>query len=145
MRIIRMCLSLSLVISLAACSSMPSKLDAEERLELQVVFTISDDRKVSTIVSGYVGYSTGLGAKFATSSQALIVSILKDHRLAKVGERQVNALKLTAVIAEFKDDRDLQDVVDDLDRDPRIESVQKVSKYDLLTYNDPYMQLQGTV
>lgn len=145
MPITRMCLVFSLIVSLAACSSMPSKLDAEHRLELQVVFTISDDRKVSTMVSGYTDSFAGPRATAAPSRQALIASILKSHRLKKVGERQVDALKLTAVIAEFKDDRNLQDVVNDLDRDPRIESVQKVSKYDMLTYNDPYMPLQGTI
>jgi subtilisin family serine protease len=145
MRALNKFLFLILIVSSAACSSMPSKLDPEDRLKIQVVFTVSDDRKVPAMVSGYAGSSAGTSANTPTSSQAVIAGILKHHKLRKVGEKQVSALQLTAVIAEIKDDRDLQDVVNKLDRDPRIESVQKVSRYDLLTYNDPYAQFQGAV
>ena len=145
MLVLRKCLILTLVVSLAACSSMSVDLNPEERIKRQVVFTITDNRSVPTMVSGYTDFSARPRANAATSSQALIAGILKYHKLKKIGEKQVKALKIKAVIAEFREDRNLQDVVSELSQDPRIESVQKVSKYDLLTYNDPYLQLQSAV
>jgi len=137
-------LALSLIVSIAACSSMPSDLISEDRLNRQVVFTVSDSRSIPALASGYSDTSTTSDTSPAIDSEMLIAGILKQHKLTKIGEERITALKLKAVIAEFSRSRNRQDVLNALARDTRVESVQTVSKYRLLAYNDPYLQFQSS-
>jgi subtilisin family serine protease len=77
--------------------------------------------------------------------QIVISSIIDGHKLKKIGRWSLKTLGLEAVRAEFKRNRNIDDVIHALRQDARIESVHPIRTYHLLNYNDPYFKLQNTI
>lgn len=125
--------SVALVVAaliLSSCATTPNYEAMDEAFRNQILFTISEDGQASIETA---------------ESQAVVSSIIKLHGLRKVAQWSVKALGVEAIVAEFKRDRPVEDVLNALQADQRVESVQRVNTYELLTYNDTYFHLQNTV
>lgn len=139
---LRAALSLLLTVLLAGCASQPEILSPEEAYTRNVLFTVpvsGSSLPTSAVASSFAG--TGSGG----SPQNIIQAVLKFHGLTKVSQFSLHTLNVEAVVADIGPEKDLQDVVNALAKDKRVESVQTVKPYKLLAYNDPYFELQATV
>ncbi len=114
-----------------------SKVDAS-----QVDVSKVDVSQVAVSKSGAPEANPELSAR---ESEILITHIIRLHKLKKVAQWSVKALGVEAIVAEFNNDRQIEEVLAALQGDTRIESVQPVRTYELLTYNDPYFHLQNVV
>lgn len=124
----------------AGCESTP--LTPEERLGRQVMFTVVGQNITVPVVNGYtVDNFPGLTSR-EESLQPRVGKIISLHRLRKVSQWSIKALGLEAIVAEIKGDRSVEQVIDALARDERVESAQPLLTYDVLSYNDPYFELQ---
>ena len=143
-------LILTLVLALfllEGCASLDSRQE-EQRLSQRIVFTINYEiASEPSLVTSY-SYATPPElepVRVKERSQLIIDRVLRTHRLKKVSQWTVKPLHLEAVVAEFSGDKSLEEVIAELDADSRVNSVQSVKVYSLLTYNDPYFQLQNSV
>jgi subtilisin family serine protease len=126
-----------LLFIVAGCASTPPV----DMYEGNVVFTVPFLQSGSEL-------STGFSQKSSVdepSAQNLIQAVLRFHGLKKISQFTIQALNVEAVVAEFGPSRNLDDVVSALSADDRIQSVQSVKLYTLMSYNDPYFALQNTV
>lgn len=137
MRISRIGSACFLVFILAGCASKPP-LDIYAS---NVVFTVPYSQSGSQLASGLTQHAS----MDEPSAQSLIQAVLRFHGLTKVSQFSIQALNVEAVVAGFSPSRKLDDVVSELSADKRIESVQSVTSYTLMSYNDPYFELQSTV
>ena len=137
MRISRIGSACFLVFILAGCASKPP-LDIYAS---NVVFTVPYSQSGSQLASGLTQHAS----MDEPSAQSLIQAVLRFHGLTKVSQFSIQALNVEAVVAGFGPSRKLDDVVSELSADKRIESVQSVTSYTLMSYNDPYFELQSTV
>lgn len=131
----------------AACTSLDDR-PMEERFSQQVVFTISNDQAaVSTLLTSYSHAPSGNLEEVLIhqKSQAIIKAVLVFHRLKKVAQWSIKSLGVEAVVAEFNGKKTRDEVISSLLDDDRIDSVESVKTYRLLTYNDPYFELQNSV
>ncbi len=132
---------------LAGCASVDRE-SLAQRLSRQVVFTVSND--IAASPSFLTSYSHATfedmePALIREKSQSIIDGILRFHRLHKVSQWSMKTLGVEAVVAEFKGDKTLDEVIADLGADERVDSVESVKSYRVLTYNDPYFELQSSV
>ncbi len=139
--------SILAVAMISSCASVDNR-PVEEQFSRRVVFTISNDLAADS--SMITSYSQGTpqvleAARVKEKSQLIIDGVLRFHRLKKVSQWTVKSLHLEAVVAEFSGKKTLDEVIADLDADNRVDSVVPVKVYRLLTYNDPYFQLQSSV
>ena len=77
--------------------------------------------------------------------KALVRNIIKFHDLKTIAQWSVKAFGLEAIVAEFKTDRPIEEVLQALEQDQRVESVQRVNTYELLVHKNPYFHLQNTI
>lgn len=106
----------------------------EDMFRYQVLFTVSENLS-----------SSSMPAAKPEDSEKVVTAIIQIHDLKKVAQWSVKALGVEAIVAEFQTDRPIEEVLSALQADQRVESVQRVNTYDLLTYNDPYFHLQNAV
>jgi subtilisin family serine protease len=106
-----------------------------------VVFTVPYAQSGNQHSSGFAQHASG----DEPTAQNLIQAVLRFHGLTKVSQFTIQALNVEAVVAEFGPSRQLDDVVTALSADNRIQSVQSIKPYTLMSYNDPYFALQNTV
>ena len=137
MRISRTGSAVFLFCILAGCASKPP-LDIYAS---NVVFTVPYAQSGSQLASGLTQHAS----IDYPSAQSLIQAVLRFHGLTKVSQFTIQALNVEAVVAGFGPSRNLDDVVSELSADNRVESVQSVTPYRLMSYNDPYYALQSTV
>ncbi|MBO6703988.1 MAG: S8 family serine peptidase [Pseudomonadales bacterium] len=130
-----------LAVLLSGCASQPEALSPEEAFTRNVLFTIPLDSAGSPSQVSSSFAATGQ----STGSQNLIQAVLKFHGLTKVSQFSLQTLNVEAVVADIGPEKELQDVVNALSRDQRVESVQTVKPFKLMAYNDPYFELQATV
>ena len=126
-----------LLFIIAGCASTPP-LDIYAS---NVVFTVPYAQSGNQLTSGF----TQDASVDEPAAQNLIQAVLRFHGLTKVSQFTIQALKVEAVVAEFGPSRNLDDVVSALSADNRVQSVQSVKPYTLMSYNDPYFALQSTV
>ena len=71
-------------------------------------------------------------------------AIGEDYRLQEVGNFPLNSIRVQCIVYQFSDDRSLESVVEQLRRDPRIESVQTNQVFAGLRggHSDPYAALE---
>lgn len=132
------------VVVVTGCTSAPVPYD--ERLQRQVVFTVADPGTTSGLATGFSSTGETLAGDQENSTVDLgfrIDRIIQFHRLTKISQWSIKALGIEAVVAEIRGDRTVRQVLDELAGDHRVESVQSLSTYDLLSYNDPYFYLQA--
>jgi subtilisin family serine protease len=137
-------LCIASVFLVTGCTSAPVPYD--ERLERQVVFTVADPGTASDLATGFSSTGETLASDHVNSTVDLgfrIDRIVQFHRLTKISQWSIKALGIEAVVAEIRGDRAVSQVLEELAEDRRVESVQSLSTYDLLTYNDPYFYLQA--
>jgi len=108
----------------------------------QVLFTISEQQPQQMVKFSRYDYAV---TNTRQKLQIVIDSIMDGHKLKKIGRWSLKTLGLEAVRAEFKQNRNIDEVLHALRQDARIESVQPIKTYQLLIYNDPYFNLQNTV
>lgn len=114
----------------------------------RVVFTISNELPSQPgLLTSYshASYSDLEPVLVRERSRALVESVLRFHRLKRINQWSIKALGVEAVVAEFRSKRTLDEVIADLSSDDRVDTVQAVKPYKLLTYNDPYFELQSAV
>jgi len=130
---------LLLLMLLTGCASQQQVLTPEEAYTRNVLFTVP-------IESAGAGNSS-VASSFdqQSGSQNLIQAVLKFHGLTKISQFSLQTLNVEAVVADIGPEKELEDVVNALSRDQRVESVQTVKPFKLMTYNDPYFELQATV
>jgi subtilisin family serine protease len=138
---------LLLVILLAGCASQPQMLTPEQAYSRNVLFTVPVES-----AGAMSGARTGAGnmplaSSFSqeSGSQNLIQAVLKFHGLTKISQFSLQTLNVEAVVADIGPEKELEEVVNALSRDQRVESVQSVKPFKLMAYNDPYFELQATV
>ncbi|MEX2489587.1 MAG: S8 family serine peptidase, partial [Pseudomonadales bacterium] len=125
------------VFLLVSCANLQVANTHEDRLARQLVFTIPDgDHAVPGAFSG------GTAEK---DSDSLVQKILQLHGLKKIAQWSIKALGLEAIVAEVRGERNINEVLSALESDRRIESVQQAEIYKVLSYNDPYYNLQTSV
>ncbi|HIL82946.1 MAG TPA: hypothetical protein EYG52_05455 [Pseudomonadales bacterium] len=137
MRISRTGSAVFLLFIIAGCASTPP-LDIYAN---NVVFTVPYAQSGDQLASGFTQHAS----VDEPAAQNLIQAVLRFHGLTKVSQFTIQALKVEAVVAEFGPSRNLDDVVSALSADNRVQSVQSVKPYTLMSYNDPYFALQSTV
>ena len=129
------------------CASLDNRLE-EEQLSQRIVFTITNELAEDPALVTSYSYSTSPDiepARIEEKSQLIIDRVLRAHNLKKVSQWTVKSLHLEAVVAEFFGEKSVEEIIAELDADSRVNSVQSVKLYSLLTYNDPYFQLQNSV
>lgn len=122
---------------LSGCALAPYTPSPEERLQRQLIFTVAE----SPAPSFSSTFAEG-DAKPRSDVASVVGSILNLHQLKIISQWSINALGLKAVVAEIKGPQRLERVVQSLRQDGRVESVEPMKSYDLLTYNDPYFHMQ---
>ncbi|MBD3648846.1 MAG: S8 family serine peptidase [Pseudomonadales bacterium] len=123
---------------LGGCANLQWSPSDEERFARQLVFTISNDRDEPQS-------EPFAGAESEEDSASLISKILRFHGLKKIAQWSVKTLGLEAIVAEVRGQKSVDEVVSALRSDGRVQSVQPVVTYKVLTYNDPYFDLQNSV
>lgn len=126
-----------LLFIIAGCASTPPV----DIYASNVVFTVPLTQPGSELATGFAPNASMI----EQPGQNLIQAVLRFHGLKKVSQFTIQALNVEAVVAEFGPGRNLDDVVSGLSSDNRVESVQSVKPYTLMSYNDPYFALQNTV
>lgn len=137
MRVSRTGSLLFLLFLMAGCASTPPV----DMYASNVVFTVPYAQAGSELAVGFTSNSS----VNEPPEQNLIQAVLRFHGLKKVSQFTIQALNVEAVVAEFGSSRTLDDVVSGLSSDSRVQSVQSVKPYTLMSYNDPYFALQSTV
>jgi len=126
----------------AGCATSPANTEPGSQLDRRVMFTVSDSLGEPRLVNGYV--SESYQQKTRKDGLRLVVNrIVAFHRLKKISQWSIKALGLEAIVAEVRGDQSVEDAVNALTEDARIESVEPVVAFDLLSYNDPYFHLQN--
>ena len=139
-------LAILLLILLAAGCTSVEKRPVEEQLSQQVVFTIAiETADVASFVTSYSGVSLSEQALKQQKCLIIMEDVLRMHRLKKIAHWSIKPLGVEAVVAEFPSKISRDAVIVSLREDDRVESVESVKTYRLLTYNDPYFQLQNSV
>jgi subtilisin family serine protease len=137
MRISRTGSAIVLLLFIVGCASKQPL----DRYASNVVFTVPYAQSGNQLASGF----TQQTPVDSPAAQNLIQAVLRFHGLTKVSQFTIEALNVEAVVAGFGPSRNLDDVVSDLSEDKRVQSVQSVKPYTLMSYNDPYFALQSTV
>jgi len=126
------------VLVLTGCANQV--VNPETTFSRQIVITVAENSAVSNqpVEAGNVMTDEGL-----ETIQIRISEILTIHGLKKVAQWSIKALGIEAVLAEVKDKRSTDDVIQALKKDLRVESVEQVKTYKTLSYNDPYFGMQA--
>jgi len=136
---------LALIGLASACTSLDIR-PIEEQFSQQVVFTIAYRQgTVPAYVTSYSGASFSKPEQALIDQKSIIDAVLRFHRLKKIAQWSIKPLGVEAVVAEFDSRKTRDEVILNLLADDRIETVESVKTYQLLTYNDPYFQLQNSV
>ncbi len=147
-RMSRWCLLALALAALGGCTiSEPRPL--EEQLARQVVFTIANEppftpELYTVFMAG--SYSALMPELVKERTRAMAEDILRYHQLRKVSQWSIKSIGVDVVVAEIRGNKKTVDaVVAELSTDDRIDMVQTVNSYSLLTYNDPYFEMQNSV
>jgi len=124
---------------LSSCAA-PTKLVTQDTYSRTLLFTVPASSQYAFLASTFSGFPAR-----ERSIDTVIGEILSKHRLRKVRQFPIPELKVEAVVAEIRPKHELAEVIEALAKDDRVESVQNVRPYKLLSYNDPYFALQNTV
>lgn len=126
---------LSLVL-LSGCMLQPVSEDPGRNLDRRILFTVAEPGNGKNVLAGKMPVTSN------QKVEPLIKRIISFHRLKVISEWPIKVLGLEAIVAEIRGDRSVKNVVGALSKDARVESVQPVVRFKLLTYNDPYFSLQ---
>ena len=137
---IKQLICLASLVALASCAIQPTKQDMEKSLSRRIMFTVVEPRGDTSAGKMPV---TPDAANDKRGLEPLIKRIISFHRLKKISEWSIKALGIEAIVAEIRGNRSVEDVVSALSQDSRVESVQPIVTFHLLTYNDPYFHLQN--
>ena len=135
-------LGLLILVLLQGCAE-PTKLVRNDMYSRNVLFTVPVNNQYAMMSSGFSG-SEPVGPE-NIQTDTTIQRVLKFHNLRKISQFSIKTLNVETVVAEIAPRRELSEVMKALDADDRVQSVQSVRPYKLLSYNDPYFALQNTV
>jgi len=125
---------------LAGCAA-PTRLVQQDIYTTKVLFTVSVRAEYSALASGFGGSADS----YTAPAEQLIGEIIEAHDLEKISQFPIKSMAVEAVVARIREGASLEEVIAALAQDGRVESVQSIRPYKLLTYNDPYFALQNTV
>ncbi len=111
----------------------------EQRMARQVVFTVSDMPAEGEPVTARFPDNQDV---MRPDVAGMVGSILNLHQLKMISQWSINALGLKAIVAEIRGPQRVERVLQALKKDKRVETVQPMRSYELLTYNDPYFHMQ---
>jgi subtilisin family serine protease len=135
--------------SLHGCAWLQQKDLAPPNVARQILITIAVENQQSATLMGYqASGSVAIQNKPSTArknAEKIAESIARKHRLKIVGMWPIAALGVECVVLEVADNRTTEQVLFELRSEKQIESLQNVSSYKLMAYNDPYFHLQNTV
>jgi subtilisin family serine protease len=127
----------ALLLIATGCATVDTR-SPRQQMAQRVVFTVHVEQP-----------TTHNAYRADASSQAKgsisIQGILRFHKLKEIARWPIKSLGLEAIVAEFGQKRKLDELLVELQTDERVESVQPVSSFKLLSYNDPYFELQNAV
>jgi subtilisin family serine protease len=135
------------ILTLSGCAWLRPQAPVAAIIDRQVMITIAIDDRQPLHLMGYQPKD-----EVATEADTPAVNVKKlarfiarKHGLKVVSIWPIEALGIECVVLEIKDDRTTEQVLAALGNEKQIESMQTISSYKLLTYNDPYFHLQSTV
>lgn len=131
-------ISLVSLILLASCVMQTTSEGPGQNLSRRIMFTVAEPNR--NLLAGKMPETSEAGPN---KLESLIRRIISFHRLKMISEWPIKALGLEAIVAEIRGNRSVKDVVSALSKDSRVQSVQPVVKFKLLSYNDPYFHLQN--
>jgi subtilisin family serine protease len=131
-------LLLTLILTfLLGCSVTPQR-DSTDVYANNVIFTVPMAAGVPAMAASYAGAEN-------ESAQTIISAVLSFHGLRKVTQFSIRTMNAEAVVAEIGPRQTIKDVIHALSTDLRVQSVDMVKQFKLMSYNDPYFALQNTV
>jgi len=143
----RLIIILIILHTLSGCAWLRPQDPVAANIERQIMITIRVDSQQTLHVMGYQADNDATAEQTAVEINVEKVAkyIARKHNLKVVSIWPIEALGIECVVLEIKDDRTSDQVLAVLANEKQIESMQTVSSYKLLTYNDPYFHLQNTV
>lgn len=138
------------VVLLAACtgrmaaqtgSSKYLAWDASSRAERRILVTFVD-RSIDWAPLGRAVNQYRPRGEYQNSawSRRIATRLAEDHRLYQVAEWPITALGVHCVAYEIASDQSIEQVLESVSRDKRVDSVQRVHRFRVLS--DPYFRLQ---
>ncbi len=109
-----------------------------------IVFTVSHEHDTDYVVLASGFHASDLSSDKPTGIKSVIWDILRLHKLEKRSQFTIDTLGVEAVVADIPLEQSIPDVVNALSADSRVESVQGVQSFNLMSYNDPYFALQNS-
>jgi subtilisin family serine protease len=131
----------------SACAWLRPQDPVAPDIAKQIMITIAIGDQQSVHLMGYQAEdeATTESTGKVIDVEKIARSIAKEHGLKLVSISPIEVLGVQCVVLEIKDERTTEQVLAALGNEKLIESMQTVSSYKLLTYNDPYFHLQSTV
>jgi len=131
----------------SGCAWMRPQASVAPNVDRQVMITIAINDQQPVHLMGYRAKEDASTASVTPviNVEKIARYIARKHGLKLVSVWPIEALGIECVVLEIKDDRTTEQVLAALGNEKQIESMQTVSSYKLLTYNDPYFHLQSTV
>jgi hypothetical protein len=136
------------VILLTACATQPAKetgppysaTDEPARVERRILITFAD-RSINRIPLGGPADYRQRGAYLnSTWSSRIAASLAEEYQLQQIAEWPIATLDLRCVVYEVPLDQSIEQVVESLLRDKRVDSVQRMHQFRVLSA--PYARLQ---
>ena len=140
---------------LAGCSSTPATHgvvlpdNVRASMDRHVLVTVQNNTTYLTPHPGSSPRGYDVSRRYAVSPAArkIVRDLEHDYGLHEVAGWPIDILAVHCVAFRLPESAPLSSVLDELRRDPRVESVQPLQRFSTqsTSYNDPYVELQGGV
>lgn len=133
--------------TLSGCAWMRPHDPVAANIERQIIITIAVDDQQPVHLMAYQAEDNAITERSTPRIDVAKLArfIARKHGLKVVSIWPIEVLGIECVVLEIRDDRTTEQVLTDLRSEKQIESMQTVSSYKLMAYNDPYFHLQNTV
>lgn len=131
----------------SGCAWMRPHDPVAANIDRQIMITIGVADQQPVHLMGYRGpdNASAQQSKPWINVKKIARFIARKYALKVISIWPIEALGIECVVFEIKDDRTTAQVLAALSKETQIESMQTISSYRLLAYNDPYFHLQNTV
>ncbi len=136
------CLPVFLALLFTGCSVIEVDTSVQPNLDRQILITFTAAPEKPQQARSFAAEEP---APSKSRIRRMIASVLRFHGLRRIADWSIDLLGLHVIVAEVGEQESMDKVVSKLKQDSRVESVQSVGTFKLLTYNDPYFHLQNAV
>lgn len=136
------CLAVLFALLFSACSIIEVDTNVQPNLDRQIIITFTAPPEQPEQVRSFAFEEP---APSKSRIKRMMASVLRFHGLRRIADWSIDLLGLHVIVAEVGEQESIDKVVSKLKQDSRVESVQSVGTFKLLTYNDPYSHLQNAV